>query len=260
MTKAPLRESSSPVAAATRLATASSSWRAWASVQPARIRPTPSRNWSCRSSRPLRPVRSGTSVTGAKGVELQADDRPAEPRRGHADHGEVVAVELEVPSDDAGVAGEAALPIRVAQHDHGRALVFVPQREQAAQGRPHAEHVEVVAARHRGPDALDRAAFATQPELGERRCRDVERPRLGAPVAQVGVRHGPGGVAGAVRADRDDPAEVRHGGKRPQHEGVHPRVHRRVGADAQPERQDGDQRQAGALAQPPQPETQVLQQ
>ena len=185
---------------------------------------------------------------GRVGVELEADDRPAEPRRGHPDHREIVAAELQVPADDRRITREAAPPEGVPEDHHGRAFVLVALRQQAAQRRPHAQHVEVVARRHLGPGALDRPALAPQAELPDGRRGDVERPRLGAPVAQAGVRQRPRPAALRVRVDGDDPAEVRHGRQRPQHERVHPREHRRVGAEAQPQRDDGDQREAGTLA------------
>jgi hypothetical protein len=48
---------------------------------------------------------------------LHADRRPIEPLRGDADDGHRLTVDDQRLPDDRGIAAEASLPVRVAQHD-----------------------------------------------------------------------------------------------------------------------------------------------
>ena len=77
---------------------------------------------------------------------LDAELRAREALGCDPDHGEAVAVHQQLAADDAGLAREARAPERVAQHEHRVAprCHVVARGNQAAESRPHAEHLEVV--------------------------------------------------------------------------------------------------------------------
>src|SRR5260370_1265384 len=67
-----------------------------------------------------------------------------------------MAVQIYLLIDDAGITPEAPLPVTVAQHDDrmsaGRAVVIL--RQQTADERPHAQHIEEVSGNHLRAGAL----------------------------------------------------------------------------------------------------------
>ena len=131
------------------------------------------------------------------------------------------------------------------EHDHGRTtahLAFLSV-ERAAVKRLDPEHVEVVAAHHLDPCSLRLASV-----LETHRGRQVQGEVLQdvgalAVVEIIRIRDADGeldqvGIAG------NDHELLRIGNRqRPEQEGVHDREDRRVYADAEPQRQDGNQRE-----------------
>jgi hypothetical protein len=134
----------------------------------------------------------GAAAVGAE--ELVVRERPpdlgafgvAEARRGDADHGAGLAVDLHVLADDGGIAAEALLPQRVAEHDHVRAARLVLARhEPAAERRPHAQHIEEGRA-HRGALQANRVAVAGERHPGRvERRESLQRLRLLLDVEEV---------------------------------------------------------------------------
>jgi hypothetical protein len=160
-------------------------------------------------------------------------------------------VEQHRPTDHRGVAAEAALPERVAQHHHLVAAGLVLALEEcAAQQRSHAEHFEIP---RRGPCrdeplGLPHAGEVRVPLLtGGKRGEDAQAL---AYVAIRGRREGRFLRSLAVDVvDGDQPVwrEVR---QRPQQHPVDDREERGVGADAEREGGDHDQGEAGVVQQP----------
>ena len=194
-------------------------------------------------------------------VVRRADLVARERFRGHADEGEVMPVEFDSGADDTGIAGKAPLPEPEAHH---RERIRVPvalvgRRDQPASRRRDAEHVEVVAGHQLTLHALGLVSGA-QVEGVHRRDRQAGHHRIpGAIVQVVGIR----GVAQIVLV-RVLPADVHQAvglgdaGERPQQQRVHEAEDRRVRADPERQRRDGDQRERRVLEQHAESEPEVL--
>ena len=170
---------------------------------------------------------------------------PEEPGRGHPHDREGHAVQDEGPADHVGRAAVPPLPERVADDGH-RALrtaaaAIVLGGEGPPQDRGNPQHVEEAAA---GQDPLH--------ELGLSARREVE--------SGVAAGHGtveeavlaladllPDGVRPGTALQPHELSRVAHG-KGAQDQAVEEREDRRVGADAQGQRQRGDEGEDGALA------------
>jgi hypothetical protein len=168
-----------------------------------------------------------------------------EARRHHADHLVGHAVELDAAPDQGGVAGEAALPQRVAQHHDVRpaGAVFLG-RDAAAEKGPRAEHREGARGDEADVDAR-RLAVAREVLRVEGPVRDPREAR-----AALGVRAHLGGVdPGLVEAA---PAVPDHHAtrrvlvrQRREHDRVGQAEDRGARRDAERERADGEDGEAG---------------
>ena len=152
-------------------------------------------------------------------------------------------------------------PAVVADHDgrDARAGPFFVGVERPPGGERDAERVEVV----RGDDGDERAARGVagrHPDhrkgVGHQAVEDVAG--LLANVGEVGVREGAIAIRlGAVAAEEADEI-TRLSRERLEHERVHEREHRAVGADPDREDEDGDEREARRLGKRPNREAQIL--
>ena len=184
--------------------------------------------------------------------------REEEPRRQHADDRDLPraalrrVVERERAADDVVGAAEPALPVGVTDHGDRRAIPLVLVRDEAPAKRPDAEHREQVA----GDERVSRARAGAAGIIGHRR---------GAPRGEeghVGQRVAPGtpvedrgrGSRFAVQAAADVVGPHEHEaagvavGQGPEEHGVRDAEQRRVGADAERERQHGRERETRARA------------
>ena len=163
--------------------------------------------------------------------------RAVEPFRGHADDGEAVAVEEDIPPHDPRLAVEPPPPQAVADHGHGvrPRRDVVARGEEAAKRRPHAEHVEVVAG---GDDADDELGLAGRIHAGHDPAPGgqpaLERAAAVAQLGVLGIRQDaapvPGDLDEALRlADRE----------RPEERGAHQAEDGGIRPDAEGEREDG---------------------
>jgi hypothetical protein len=193
--------------------------------------------------------------------------RAREALRRDADHGERAPVDGHRAPDDARVGAEALAPQPVAEHDdrarHGRGVLVGD--EEAPERGAHAEHREVVPRDELAPDGeAGRAAALHHRRRGavgddalQPACprAEVEVVRVGArPVAPVAdAVLGP--LARVHAHELPGPLD----GERPQEERVDEAEDDGVDADAQGERADGGQREAGRLHELAQRITNVLQ-
>ena len=171
--------------------------------------------------------------------------------RHHADDGVRPVVHLEHLADDVRVAAEPGGPVVVAEHEHRLgALVVVGIGEGAADERPDAEHVEEVVRDHAGGHPVGLAApqqievhlveLHQAVQAGELLAVVVELLDRDAEVLLVGQRRGV--------ADDHQPLAVGVRQRREEH-AVHHAEDRRVGADAEAQREHGDRGVAGRLPQ-----------
>ena len=126
-------------------------------------------------------------------VEETSNHADADVRRHDADHGVRLAVERDWLADDARVGGEAAAPQALTeQHDLRPAGLVLPRLERPSEQRLHPEDQEVTG-RHTSADQTFRLRLPGEREHLQMPGRDpVERPRAGAPIEEVRVRHGAG--------------------------------------------------------------------
>jgi hypothetical protein len=122
--------------------------------------------------------------------------------------------------------------------------------EEAARGRTDAHYLEVVAADERAPRALGGVVDGDAERLivlGD----DVEHLRAIAEVDEVGI--GPRAALPFAVLHREDANRrgIRRQRDGPEQDGLDPREDRRVGADAEPERENRGKRKAGILQQRP---------
>ena len=226
------------------------------------------------------------------GARAWREDR-AEVERGghHADHGHRFVVDGDRASDQRAIGVEAALPQAV--RDQRRLRAFVEAfllEEQAADRRPHAERLVEAAGDHHvdqalgfGADGELRAQVAVEREVAAERLERLAALAPGLEVERPGRAPGqPAVVAGLAaprcRPDRRPPRPPRRGsggtpplfsmktsrsalreGQRPEQQRVHQAEDRGVGADADGEDQDGDEREAGVAAQRAEGVAQVVQ-
>ncbi len=181
--------------------------------------------------------------------------------RQHADHGKGLGVDADLAADHRGGAGETSIPVAVADERHlrgaGPVLVVTeepPQlrlqaerREEALRHPHHADPLGVAL----GPADRGRADEPVGAHLTQRAgvAGEVEKVGRGEIVDLVQV---------GLEADHADQLVGRRVGQRRQQHRTHHAEHRGVGADAQGQRADGDQREAGAGEQTADGEAEIL--
>ena len=174
-----------------------------------------------------------------------AEERADESLRRDADDRDRRVVDRDLLADHRGIAGEAALPVGVAEHRDRMAARrdVVLGGEEAARGRTNAHHLEVVAADERAPRALGGVVDGDAEGLIVLRD-DVQHRRAIAEVDEVGI--GPRAALPFAVLHRGDANRrgIRRQRDGPEQHRLDPREDRRVGADAETERQDRGQRQA----------------
>jgi hypothetical protein len=195
-------------------------------------------------------------------VEAAPHFDPVESTRGDADDDGPMTRERDRLPDGRRVSRVRALPERVAQHGARFAPAgVVGGAEQAARGGANAEDVEEPAAH---PEAVGRVVSRVGRRARSGVCREIEfrrapreraRERLLAVADRLPDRVRDGDVpavevaAGAVRigeADFDETRRIRDG-QRLEPERVHDFEERRVGADAERERDDRDRGESGIV-------------
>ena len=190
-------------------------------------------------------------ANGAKDVGRRGPHRRAKVAWQDADDRPVVTIQQEPTSKDRPVGAESATPECVAEHDHAsRARVVVSHGEQAAQGRAYAEQLEVVAGDHESRQRL-RIAVAgdvRSPSLIRgHRCEGV------IPIAPVGEvrRSKPLRFREAARSVIGPQLHELLGvsiRQRPEEHRAQHAEHGGVRADADREREEGDDGEAGRAA------------
>ena len=177
-----------------------------------------------------------------------------------------MAVQIYLLINDAGITPEAPLPVTVAQHDHwmGARRAVVIRREQPADGRPYAQHVEEVSGNQLCAGALRLAVIGEAD--GSAGTRDHAAEDLIA-VAQVPVhRIGKDGLhvvartaaaALAIGVKNDKALWIRHR-QITEHHLAQQRENRRVRADTERERQYGDDRENRTAAQRSEPKAEII--
>src|SRR5262245_33210816 len=178
--------------------------------------------------------------------------------RHYADDGIARVIERDLAADDRGVATEAPSPQPVAEDRHPRAIgTVVGSIEALSDRRRRAQHTEVARAH-----ALTIESLGLGP-AGQRRLpgsHHRERFEGTTPLPQLAVcaeGYFLPRAAGAVVPNRREPVGMRKWERLEQNR-IHRAEDRRAGADAQTERQRGDQREAGILQQHSQSKSQVL--
>ncbi len=201
----------------------------------------------------LRRVRERHPQVGAGG-KLEAF-------RHHADHRCWQLVDLDGAAENGRITAVAVLPHAVSQDDHGRrARPIVLRKEIAADQRLLANQLEGVGRLVRALEALGRASFVADVHglaTGRRQAR--ERPRRGAPVHEILIRHAPIASAPVPRADDDDSIRVVEWQAADQ-DGVDEREHGGVHPDSERQRDHGDAREPAVFDQKAYGELHVLQQ
>ena len=183
-------------------------------------------------------------------------------RRGDPDDGERHPVDRHRASQHPGIAGEAALPVGVADHRHRRPVggAVVVHRERPPEQRGHAEDREVVAADHPAARVLglglapgvhrdvEPAGPAGRGETAEQRRTAAELgvDRVGE---EVGAKRAFGHAIGATGIADDDELVGRRHRERPEQQRVDQREDGGVGPDADRQREDHHQGQPEVVAQ-----------
>ena len=176
---------------------------------------------------------------------------PEELRRRDADDRERAPLHLEQTSDDVRVAGEPPLPVAMADHRDGFAILFGerPSEHRAERRAPRGSCPT--------PDCVSRElvsplTLTCVPRSGRNAASPESASRPGGEI-----RGGSGGEredvpAGSALTQHDEIARVGDG-KRPQEHGVRQGEDRRVRADAERERQHRDRREERVPAQAAEP-------
>ena len=168
-------------------------------------------------------------------------------RRQHADHGVGLRVHPHRPADDAGRAGEAPPPEPVTdERDRRRVGPILLRQERPAQRRLHPERREIGLRDPHHPDAFGVAFRAADGGRADEpvRAHRGERAGVAGVVEEIGRRQIADLAVVVVEAAHLDQLFGRRVGEwREQHRADHAE-HRRVGADAEGERADGDQRRS----------------
>ena len=181
-----------------------------------------------------------------------------------ADDRHRIVVDEDLPADRRRIEGEAAIPVVVAQHDDRMApvdLIVFLRVEDASRRRSHAEHGEEVARHHLGVHALGLVLDADG--RGHEPAGDHLGQRLGALLVLLINRirvHARAHVAAVVRpllVEHHQFIGVLHG-QPTQQDLIDERVDSGVRADAERQRQDRDDREQRAAAQPAQRHTEVV--
>ena len=168
------------------------------------------------------------------------------------------AVENNRLAHDVRIAGKALLPEAVAEDGDRRAagLVLV-LGDPAADDRRQLEHAKQARRHARCTDAL-RVPLARQDAAAGRRAADgVEDGVLIAPVDVLGKRRRARGTERLRVVDRDERVGIGEWQRFDQHR-VHDAEHRRVGADAERQRDHGQRREPRIAREQPKGETDVL--
>ena len=176
----------------------------------------------------------------------------AEPGGHDADDGPGAAIELHGASDDGGVGAEAPLPQTVAEDDDGVALRhFVLFRaEGSAEGRAHSQQVEVGLGDELRGDALGLIDAGERHGAGIECGHGFEGAALGAPIEVIGIGCAAALDFGALHVAPEFHQARRFGiGQRAQNDGIDHAEDGGVGADAEGQRERGDDGEAGTLAQ-----------
>ena len=167
----------------------------------------------------------------------------------HADHGARDLVEHHSAPDDAGVGAEAGAPeVFRDHHDVGVAAgTVLVRQESAAQQRRDAQHLQELVTHLHAVQALGHvAAKVVADRHRDRQC--VKCLLVLAPVEERAAGHAVGAAVGTHLGDQHH--AVRLGvGQRAQEHRVEHAVDGGVGADAERERQDGDDGEAGTAGQ-----------
>ena len=179
--------------------------------------------------------------------------------RHHANHLDRVAVEFEATADDRRIAAEPPLPEAVVDHDHTvRSRPRLVGRERAAVERRHAESGEEVVRNRHAADAL-RVAGASQRHVVQARplgvAAEIEGNAAERAIAAANVDQ----VCRGQRVVRPVPQRVRLPDlhqpgwfvkrQRLEQHGAHDAEHRSVGADADRQHGDGEDREARPVRQ-----------
>ena len=181
--------------------------------------------------RPVGPIETAT-IEGEREIDLRIPEN--ESPRHHSDDGVGLSLDLDRASDDAGVAGEAALPEPVGKNGDLRSAGHVLRRvEDAAQKGPHAEHRKSRSGNLYGVQALGRSA-SRQIEVSRHSFHGVlEDRRLALEIRDLGNGEG------NVRLIELRQARARR------HDAVGALVGPRIEERALDEREDGDARTGG---------------
>ena len=198
---------------------------------------------------------SSTCATGSQSSGVKSGVTPVNDAGAMPTIGVGLAAKLQGAADDVFRLRELAHPHAMRQHDHAlRAGVVVGGLKQAAAFGLHAKHLKVI----RRDDLSEHEArsFAETERREHRRVADHVGEDGVAGLEILKVRKRVGGVHVAVAAGREHVDERVGIGdwQRPEQQRVHEREHRRVGADAEAERQHGD---GGEARTPPQPSERV---
>ncbi len=161
----------------------------------------------------------------------------------------LLAIDLDGAADDRGIGGEAALPEAMAEHDAPvLADRFVLGQEHPAGGGLNAHDREEV---RRDVEALHVLGLVFADEIGRPplECREVLEDALLPPHVEE-VRRGDGlatiAIVRLAVREQSDPIGVAHR-EGPQHERVDIREDRRVGSEAEGQRDDDDRARGRAF-------------
>ena len=182
-------------------------------------------------------------------------------RRQHADHGVGLRVHPHRPADDAGRAGEAPPPEPITdERDRRRVGPILLRQERPAQRRLHPERREIGLRDPHHPDAFGVAVGAADGGRADEpvRAHRGERAGVAGVVEEIGRRQIADLAVVVVEAAHLDQSFGRRVGEWREQHRADDAEHRRVGADAEGERADGDRGEAGAGAEAADGEPQVL--
>ncbi len=170
--------------------------------------------------------------------------------RRDADDGEIDAFDAQVAADDGRILAQLRLPEIVADDDDGVATgdFTLFGQKAAAQDGLYAEIAEeIVAGDYAGNYLRQGLSGGCDAEGGKfEGDHAVKRLGFGLEVAKVGIGDAAEGIVGRGGADVHDRAGLEDG-KRAEEEGVGEAEDRAVGADAEGEREGGDQGETGVL-------------
>jgi hypothetical protein len=187
-------------------------------------------------------------------------ERPLHAFRHHADDGDRQRVDADGFSDDAAIAGVAALPDAVADHhDRRRAGLIVFRTKASSERGLLPDDVEPVRgdvdARILLGDGIVRAEVHAAVEDDRHSGECPARP---LPVLEILQRHAEVAPPGVARVEHHDAVGIVER-KPPEEDRIDNREHRAVGADAERERGDGGEREPPVLDQAARGEAQILQ-